>query len=80
MLSIFYKVPSGKEKGEWLSLGQVIESMQGTYPKLRNDHSTRIKIGLAQRQMGCVAKETNLGFFFPQFPDSDISFVGIMGP
>ena len=61
MLSIFYKVPSGEEKGEWLSLGQVIESMQGTYPKLKNDQSTRIKIGLALRQMGCVAKETNRG-------------------
>ena len=62
MLSIFYKVPSGEETGEWLSLSQVIESMQGAYPKLRNDQSTRIKIGLALRQMGCVPKETNRGF------------------
>ena len=62
MLSIFYKVPSGEESGEWLSLSQVIESMQGAYPKLKNDQSTRIKIGLALRQMGCVPKETNRGF------------------
>ena len=61
MLSFFYKVPLGEEKGEWLTLGQVIESMQGTYPKLKNDQSTRIKVGLALRQMGCVAKETNRG-------------------
>ena len=62
MLSIFYKVPSAQESGKWLSLGQVIEGMQDAYPNLKNDQSTRIKIGLALRQMGCEAKETNRGF------------------
>ena len=61
MLGSFYRLPTNDEKGEWMSLGQVIENMQEAYPKLKNDHSTRIKIGLTLRQMGCIPKETNKG-------------------
>ena len=61
MLGSFYRLPTNDEKGEWMSLGQVIENMQEAYPKLKNDHSTRIKIGLTLRQMGCMPKETNKG-------------------
>ena len=62
MLTNCFRLPTEEESGEWLTLPQVIENMQSTYPKLRNDQSTRIKMGLALRQMGCVPKETNRGF------------------
>lgn len=62
MLTNCFRLPTGEESGNWLTLPQVIENMQSTYPKLRNDQSTRIKMGLALRQMGCVPKETNRGF------------------
>ena len=62
MLTNCFRLPTEEESGNWLTLPQVIENMQSTYPKLRNDQSTRIKMGLALRQMGCVPKETNRGF------------------
>jgi predicted P-loop ATPase len=62
MLTNCFRLPTEEESGNWLTLPQVIENMQGTYPKLKNDQSTRIKMGLALRQMGCVPKETNRGF------------------
>ena len=62
MLTNCFRLPTEEESGNWLTLPQVIENMQSTYPKLKNDQSTRIKMGLALRQMGCVPKETNRGF------------------
>ena len=61
MLGNFNRLPTNEEIGELMSLGQVIENMQETYPKLKNDHSIRIKIGLTLPQMGCIPKITNKG-------------------
>ena len=61
MLGYFYKVPGKNETGEWILIAQIIENMQGAYPKLTDDKSTRVKIGQALRGMGCQTKETRQG-------------------
>lgn len=61
MIGYFYRVPGEHETGKWLMLNQMIENMQRTYPLLKNNQSTRIKMGQALRQMGCVPQETNRG-------------------
>ena len=61
MLGYFYKVPGKNETGEWILIAQIIENMQGAYPKLTDDKSTRVKIGQALRVMGCQTKETRQG-------------------
>ena len=61
MIGYFYRVPTEQETGEWMVLDQVIESMQGSYPMLKNNASTKIKIGMALKKMGCVPQETKYG-------------------
>ena len=61
MIGYFYKVPEEKEEGHWLLIGQMIENMQGTYPALTDNGSTRVKFGQVLRVMGCITKETKQG-------------------
>ena len=61
MIGYFFKVANEDETGEWMLMGQIIESMQCAYPKLTDDKSTRVKLGQALKVMGCQTKETRQG-------------------
>ena len=61
MIGYFYRVPAEAESGEWLMLDQVIANMQGAYPMLKNNHSTKVKLGNTLRQMGCVSHQSKHG-------------------
>jgi predicted P-loop ATPase len=61
MIGYFYRVPAETETGKWLMLDQVIENMQVTYPMLKNNQSTKVKLGNALRQMGCVPHQSKKG-------------------
>ena len=45
-------------------IGDMIENMRGSYPDLADNRSTRVKMGLALRVMGCQLKETRQGMMY----------------
>lgn len=61
MISCCFRVPTETEEGRWMLCKEVFEELQGQFPALISDHSTKVKIGQALRFMGCASQHSRNG-------------------
>ena len=53
MVDSCFRVPEDEEQGRWMLGSEVIKTLQGHYPMLQDDLSTKVKIGKVLKLMGC---------------------------
>ena len=53
MVDSCFRVPEDEEQGRWMLGSEVIKTLQGYYPMLQDDLSTKVKIGKVLKLMGC---------------------------
>ena len=61
MIACCFRVPLKEEEGHWMLCKEVFEELQIQFPTLISDHSTKVKIGIVLRYMGCASLHSRHG-------------------
>ena len=71
LVSIFFRKPEEGEKGTKMNSKQMIEVIQKEYPMVKDDHSTKVNLGFAMKELGYVSNERGHVAFYSVVPLKD---------
>ena len=71
LVSIFFRKPEEGEMGTKMNSKQMIEVIQKEYPMVKDDHSTKVNLGFAMKELGYASNERGHVAFYSVVPLKD---------